>query len=123
VAFAATAANFLLMGLSDTTTPWPLALVAVLGPVLLAYLVIRPRVSGPVFGRDGLRVVSGIVGFYCVFAMIVGLAGRYDLTLGALAILVLLRRVRRAQVEVPGKTGAGPSRRGAGRPGSCGSLS
>jgi hypothetical protein len=66
-------------------------------------------------------VVSGIVGFYCLFAMIVGLAGRYDLTLGALAILALLRRVRRAQVEVPGDTGAGPSRPSVPRPAPCGS--
>jgi len=95
VAFLATAANFLLMALSDTDTPWPLALVAVLSPVLLAFLVIRTRVSGPVFGRDGLRVVSGILGFYCLFAMGVGVLGRYDLALGALAVAVLLWLLRR----------------------------
>jgi hypothetical protein len=90
VAFVAAAANLLLMGLSDTDTPWPLALLAVLSPVVLGYFVIRTLVSGPVFGRDGLRVVLGILGFYCVFAMAVGLTGRYDLTLGALAVLALL---------------------------------
>jgi hypothetical protein len=95
IAFTATAANLLLMGLSDTDTPWPLAVAAVLAPVVAAFVVIRPRVSGPVFGRDGLRVVLGILAFYCVFAMGVGLAGRYDLTLGALAVAVLLWRVRR----------------------------
>jgi hypothetical protein len=93
VAFLAAAANFLLMGLSDTDTPWPLAVAAVLSPVLVAFLFIRTRVSGPVFGRDGLRVVGGILGFYCVFAFGVGLAGRFDLSLGALAVVVLLWRL------------------------------
>ena len=95
VAFVAAAANLLLMGLSDTNTPWLLALPAVLSPVVLGWLVIRTRVSGPVFGRDGLRVVSGVLGFYCVFAMAVGLTGRYDLTLGAMAVVVLLLLLRR----------------------------
>jgi hypothetical protein len=94
VAFMATAANLLLMGLSDTGTPWPVAVLAVLTPVLLAFLFIRSRISGPVFGRDGLRVVSGILGFYCLFAFGVGLAGRFDLSLGALAVVLLLWRLR-----------------------------
>ncbi len=104
VAFVATAANFLLMGLSDIETPWPLAVLAVLTPVLLAFLLIRTRVSGPVFGRDGLRVVSGILGFYCMFAIGVGLLGRYDLTLGALVVVLLLWRLRAAQVPEPAST-------------------
>ncbi len=90
VAFMATAANFVLMGLSDIATPWPLAVLAVLTPVGVAILIVRTRVSGPVFGRDGLRVVTGILGFDCLFAIGVGLGGRFDLTLGALAVIVLL---------------------------------
>lgn len=62
MAFLAAAANLLLMGLADTTVPWPVTLAAVLSPVLLAFLAIGSRVSGPVFGRDGLRVVSGFLG-------------------------------------------------------------
>lgn len=74
----------------------PQALAVVTDPaVVLGCAVIRFRVSGPVFGRDGLRVVTGVLGFYCLFAMAVGLAGRYDLTLGALAAVALLWRVRR----------------------------
>lgn len=95
VAFVAAAANLLLMGLSDTDVAWPYALLAVLSPVVLGFLAVRTRVSGPVLGRDGLRVVSGVLGFYCVFAMGVGLLGRYDLTLGAAAVAVLLWRLRR----------------------------
>ena len=98
VAFVATAANFLLMGLSDIDAPWPLAVLAVLAPVLLAFLVLRTLVSGPVFGRDGLRVVTGILGFYCVFAMGIGLTGRYDITVGALLVVLLLWRMRASQV-------------------------
>ena len=65
---------------------------AVLTPVLVAFpCSIRTRVSGPVFGRDGLRVVS----FYCLFAIGVGLTGRFDLTLGAMAAVVLLLLLRR----------------------------
>lgn len=94
VAFVAAATNLLLMGLSDTGTPWPLAVIAVLTPVLLAFLLLRRRVSGPVFGRDGLRVVSGILGWYCLFAIGVGLTGRFDLSLGGLAVLLLLWRLR-----------------------------
>lgn len=100
VAFLATAASVLPMGLSETDTPWPVALVAVVIPIPIAILALRNRVSGPVFARDGLRVVTGIVGFWCLMAMAVGLAGRFDLTLGALAVLVLLwwlrHRVRAA---------------------------
>jgi hypothetical protein len=101
VAFVATAANFLLMGLSDTETPWPLAVLAVLAPVAIAFLFIRTRVSGPVFGRDGLRVVSGVLGFYCVFAIGVGLAGRYDLTLEGLGVAYLLWRLRARSDAAP----------------------
>ncbi|MFT4084699.1 MAG: hypothetical protein QM638_19140 [Nocardioides sp.] len=99
VSFLAAAANLLLMGLSDTGTPWPIAVVAVLAPVLLAHLLLRRRVSGPVFGRDGFRVVAGVLGFYCLFAFGVGLAGRFDLCLGAVAVGVLLWRIRRRQRE------------------------
>lgn len=95
VAFLAAATNLLMMGLSDTDTPWPLALVAVLSPVALAFLSLRMRVSGPVFGRDGLRVVSGILVFYILFSASIGLAGRVDGTVGALAVGVLLWRLRR----------------------------
>ncbi len=82
------------MGLSDTEAPWPLAVLAVLGSVLLSFVVIRTRVSGPVFNRDGLRVVTGILGCYCLFATGVGLTGRYDVALGALAVAGLLCRLR-----------------------------
>jgi hypothetical protein len=119
VAFVAAAANFLLMGLSDSDVPWPLALVAVLVPVVLAYVVIRPRVSGPVLGRDGLRVVTGVLGFYCLFAMGVGLAGRYDLTLGALVVVVLLWRLRRrvrAGSDAPEADLTSPNRQGEATP-------
>jgi hypothetical protein len=66
----------------------------VLGSALLSFLIIRTRVSGPVFNRDGLRVVTGILGYYCLFAIVVGLNGRYDVALGALAVVGLLWRVR-----------------------------
>jgi hypothetical protein len=63
--------------------------------VVLAFLVIRTRVSGPVFGRDGLRVVTGILGFYCLFTITLGSLGRVDLMLGGLAVAALLWRLRR----------------------------
>lgn len=73
-------------------SPWPSALLAVMSPVVLGVFVIRPRVSGPVFGRDGLRVVGGILGFYCIFAILIRLVRRYDLILGTLAVAVLVYR-------------------------------
>ena len=94
VAFTVAAANSLLMGLAETEVPWPLALVAVLAPVVLGGLFVASRASGPVFGRDGLRVVTGIVGYYCVLSGVIGLAGRFDLTLGALAVVWLLWALR-----------------------------
>jgi len=99
IAFLAAAANLLLMGLSDTATPWPLTLLAVLSPVVLAVLVLRRLVSGPVFGRDGLRVVTGVLAFYCLFAGAIGLAGRLDLTVGAVAVAALLWWERRHLVR------------------------
>jgi hypothetical protein len=120
VAFLAAAANFLLMSLSDTDTPWPLALLAVLTPVVLSFRAIRTRVSGPVFGRDGLRVVSGVLGFYCLFSFSVGLLGRFDLTLVALAVVALVRRLR-SRVKCEAAPIGAPSVRGSSPPLSSGS--
>lgn len=101
VAFLATGANLLLMGLSDTSAPWPVTLAAVLAPVVVGYFALRPLVSGPVFGRDGLRVVTGIVGWYCLYAAAIGLAGRFDLTVTAIAVAWLLSRLHRRGIAEP----------------------
>ncbi len=94
VTFVATALSVFAVGLAGTSTPWPVTLLAVVAPLPVAAVILRTRVSGPVFGRDGLRVVLGVVAFRCVLAGAVGLAGRLDLTLGAVAVAYLLWRLR-----------------------------
>jgi hypothetical protein len=55
--------------------------------------------GGGAQGPDGLRVVTGILAFFILLDALVGLGGRYDLTVGALATALALwwlhRRGRR----------------------------
>jgi hypothetical protein len=96
VAFGCTAAHWVVVyGVSATGLPWPAGVALALAPVVVGVLVV-PRLSttGP-YGRDGLRVVAGMVSFLVVIDVFVGLAGRYDLTAAGLATAYALHRLLR----------------------------
>jgi hypothetical protein len=81
--------------------PWPAGVAIALLPVA-AGLVLVPRlmVTGP-YGSDGVRVVVGLLTFFVILDVTVGLLGRYDMVGGALATAYAARRLytRRAALE------------------------
>jgi hypothetical protein len=105
LAFLATGAHFLLVyTVPATGLPWPAGLALALAPVALAAAHLRGRVD------DGLRVVAGILSFFLLLDALVGLAGRYDLTVFALAAAVLLRRLVRPRGRLAARPGPSPPR-------------
>jgi hypothetical protein len=81
VAFAATAAQFVLTyAVPSTGLPWPLGLAVALAPAVLGAAWLRHA--------DPWRVVRGVLAFFAVLCVGVGLLGRYDTS--ALGVLVLV---------------------------------
>jgi hypothetical protein len=98
IAFTATAAHFVLVyTVPSTGISWPLGTAAALLPLALAVLLVRRLTTG-----DGLWVVTGILAFFLLLDAAVGLGGRYDLTVGALAATLALWWIhkRRAPAQV-----------------------
>jgi hypothetical protein len=106
VAFSCTAAHFVLVyALPSTGAPWPVGIAITLVPIAAGVLLIRRMAASGPYGPDGLRVVTGILGFFVVLDFVVGLGGRYDLSAGALATAFALRwlhtRERRLSPKTP----------------------
>lgn len=97
LAFAGAGAHFLLTyTVPSTGLPWPVGTAIALTPIAAAVLLIRPMTAtGDAYGPVGLRIVVGVLSFFVVLDAAVGLAGRYDLTLGAVLVAVALRRLSR----------------------------
>ena len=106
VAFVCTGAHFILVyAVPSTGLPWPAGLAVALAPIGLGVLAVRRwSTTGPL-GRDGLWIVTGILGFFVVLAALVGLGGRYDLSVGAVLAALglgwLHRRVANLDVDSP----------------------
>src|SRR5262249_8575036 len=97
IAFAATAVHFVsVYALPSSGLPWPLSVVLVLVPIAAGVAVIRRRAAGGPYGADALRVIAGMFAWFLLVDALSGLAGRVDLTLGALAGAYVLRRWLRA---------------------------
>lgn len=117
IAFAATTAHFLSVYLLPSTgLPWPVSIAITLVPIALGAVVIRRRATGGPYGYDALRVIAGMVAFFVVLDALVGLAGRYDMTVGAIATALALRwflRRERPRGEEPSSGGSNRGIRGA----------
>jgi hypothetical protein len=92
VAFACTGAHFVLTyAVRSTGLPWPIGLLVVLAPVALGVALLHRA--------DGMQVMSGVLGFFCLLCVAIGLFGRYDTTLlgvvAALGLIWLRRRTGR----------------------------
>ncbi|MGI5230920.1 hypothetical protein [Actinoallomurus sp. CA-142502] len=95
-AFACTGAHFVLVyAVPSTGLPWPAGVALTLAPLLAGVLAVRRWATTGPFGRDGLCVVTGILGFFAVLDAFVGLGGRYDLTAGAVLTAVGLAWLHR----------------------------
>jgi hypothetical protein len=92
VALLATSSHFVLTyAVPHLGLPWPVGVVIALAPVGLGAAVVRTRSSTGIHGDDGLRVVCGMTSFFLALGFIIGLGGRYDLTLGAVLAAAALR--------------------------------
>ena len=84
IAFACTGAHFVLTyTVPATGLPWPVGVLVALAPIALGLFLLRRA-------DDGLRVVTGVLAFFCLLDVLIGLFGRYDLTLGGLAAAAAL---------------------------------
>jgi hypothetical protein len=88
IAFACTGTHFVLTyAVSSMGLSWPLGLVVALTPVALGVALLR--------NVDALRVVTGVLSFFCLLCTVIGLGGRYDTTVLGLVVaagLVWLKR-------------------------------
>jgi hypothetical protein len=68
---------------AETGLPWPLGVIIAMLPVAVGlFLIPRLARTGP-YGNDGVRVVVGLLTFFVLLDILVGLLGRYDMILGA----------------------------------------
>jgi hypothetical protein len=96
VAFVCAGTHFTLVyAVPSTGLPWPVGLAATLIPLVAGVLAVRRWGTTGLSGRDGLWVVTGILGFFAVLDALVGLGGRYDLTIGAVLTAVGLAWLHR----------------------------
>jgi hypothetical protein len=96
VAFVCTGTHFVLVyAVPSTGLPWPAGLAVALTPLVAGVLAVRRWATTGPLGRDGLWVVTGMLGFFVVLDALVGLGGRYDLTVSAVFTALVLARLHR----------------------------
>lgn len=105
IAFICVLAHWIVTySVAQTGLPWPLGVALAVAPILIGLLLI-PRLSstGP-YGSDGVSVVVGLLSFFVLLDALVGLLGRFDMILGALATAFLVRRVYKRRVSLGAET-------------------
>jgi hypothetical protein len=60
--------------------PWPIGVAVTPIPVAIGILLVRRRATGGLDGPDALRVAIGMVTFFLLLNLFIGLGGRYDMT-------------------------------------------
>jgi hypothetical protein len=106
VAFICTGAHFVLTyTVRSTCLTWPAGLALAVTPIVIGVLAVRRWATTGPHGRDGLWVVTGILGFFVVHDVLIGFGGRYDLVVGAvlaaLGLAWLHRRTPPAGAPTP----------------------
>lgn len=96
IAFACTTTHFVAVyALPSTGVPWPIGIALSLVPVGVGVLLIRRLSMTDAYGTDGLRAITGVVAFFIGLDFVVGLGGRYDMSVGAIATAFALRWLHR----------------------------
>jgi hypothetical protein len=104
VAFACVLAHWIATyGIAATPLIWPLGLLVAVAPIVLGAAVIRTAVEDA-YSADGVRVVVGLVTFFAILDALVGLGGRYDLTIGGLVTGYAAGRLLRSARSVQSRT-------------------
>jgi hypothetical protein len=96
LAFVFTAAHFVAVyALPSTGVPWPIGIAIALAPIAAGVLMDRLTTCDGGQQGDGLPVVTGILAFFILLDILVGLGGRFDLIGGALGTALALWALNR----------------------------
>lgn len=96
VAFGCALAHWIATySVSESVLPWPAGVAVALAPVALGVVVVRRLATTGPYGSDGVRVVVGLVSFFVLLDIVVGLLGRYDMIVAAPLTALVLRRLHR----------------------------
>jgi hypothetical protein len=82
-------------GIAETSTPWPVGVAIAVAPIALGTIAVTKMAATGAYGADGLRVVAGLVAFFALLDVVVGLGGRYDLAVGGLFAAYAVRQLSR----------------------------
>jgi len=94
IVFACASAHILLVyGVAQTTMPWPLGIAAAVAPVILGIVLVRRLAGGGPYGPDALLVIIGLLGYHLLIGFFIGLGGRVDISIAALATALALRQL------------------------------
>lgn len=105
VVFLCTATHFVTTyAIAATGLPWPAGVVVALAPIAIGVVVVVRADAG----GDALRVVVGILSFFLLLDAVVGLGGRYDLTVAAVVTAIALRRLVKRTSPEPTDAGSVP---------------
>jgi hypothetical protein len=98
IAFACTVAFFVgVYGLPSTGIPWPIGVMIAVVPIAVGVVLVRVMATGGPAGLDAMSVVTGILAFFVLSDTFIGLLGRYDLIVGAVAVVFGLRWLRKRE--------------------------
>lgn len=100
VAFVCTSIHFVsVYAIPSTGIWWPGGVALSLVPIALGSAWTWHQGRGGLDDAEALRVVTGILSFFLLLNVAFGLAGRYDMTIAALAIGALLWRLSKRRIR------------------------
>jgi hypothetical protein len=106
LAFTCVLAHWILTySVPSTALGWPVGVALALLPVGVGVILVQRLSVTNAYGSDGARVVVGLLAFFVMLDVVVGLLGRYDMLVGAFVTAYAARRLytRRDMVGFTGK--------------------